>query len=528
MFRDILRRRRAIPVLTWNEFCSLEGCPYRLAAQDAAFLSPPANSERGARGGNRGSNPRRDAKTERREEGQTTKLAAQNADPRCESSSPLVETVAAAGSCASAFQQKLSSLESVDLYFCLLRLLTIVGGALYYLFSAGEYSAYEVFAWFFPLYVLYSALVYAAILSWPGAKRAFYLVTLLVDLLLICVLILYVGLFVGSFYIGFYLLVAIHSFYFGLRVGLATAMLASSFYWGIYVFLGGLFIIPWPDFVVRIGFLFMTALSLGLISENEKRQKEQLAAALKNATQAIRLKEEFLGTLSHDIRTPLTSVVGYADLMLGENFGPISSKQQEPLKSIIKGAESLLILFNRLLELSKVKAGDIQLKVETFDINHLLQEMIRYFRPVVSNPHVELKDYVAGQPVMVESDQTLVCHVLSNLITNALKYTEKGHVQLSLLNGHPEDQVRIVVEDTGIGIKAEEIDSIFEEFKRGSSPGALAKPGAGLGLAIVKRSVRHLRGEIQVESIYGQGSKFALTLPRKFPIDKDGPQLEAP
>ncbi|GEM_PF-2055812 len=438
-----------------------------------------------------------------------------NSNPACLPISGGALLTTAIGSLPTTIKKKLAALEPVDFYFFLLRLLTIIGGALYYLFTAREYSAYQVFAWFFPLYVFYSVLLYAGVLSWPRARRSFYLITLVVDLSLISVLILFVGLFVGSFYIGFYLLVAIHSFYFGLRVGLATALLASSFYGAIYVFLGGLSLIPWPDFIVRIGFLFMISLSLGLISESEKRQKKQLAEALKNATQAIRLKEEFLGTLSHDIRTPLTSVVGYADLLLDGNYGEISSEQKTPLKSIIKGAESLLILFNRLLELSKVKAGDIELKVEPFELGGLLQDMIRYFRPVVSNPNVQLREDVPDHLVMVESDRTLVCHVLTNLISNALKYTEKGHVQVSLLNGNPANQVRIVVEDTGIGIKAEEIGSIFEEFKRGSSPSALLKPGVGLGLAIVKRSVKHLGGEIQVESVYGQGSKFTVTLPKE-------------
>lgn len=433
----------------------------------------------------------------------------------CEISPVPAPPATASGSYVSTVRAKLSSLESVDSYFFLLRLLTIVGLALYYFFTAKEYSAYQVFAWFFPLYVFYSVLLYAGILCWPHAKRIFYLISLVMDLSLISLLILFVGLFVGSFYIGFYLLVAIHSFYFGLRIGLAAALLASLFYSVIYVFLGGLSFIPWPDFIMRIGFLYMISLSLGLISENERRQRRMLAEALKKATQAIRLKEEFLGTLSHDIRTPLTSVVGYADLLLDGDYGEISSEQKTPLKNIIKGTESLLTLFNRLLELSEVKAGDIQFKVEAFDMNRLLQEMIRYFRPVVSNPRVELKDYVTCQAVMVESDRTLVCHVLTNLISNALKYTEKGHVQVSLLNGNPANQVRIVVEDTGIGIKAEEIDSIFDEFKRGSSPSALSKPGVGLGLAIVKRSLRHLRGEIQVESVYGQGSKFTVTLPKE-------------
>ena len=121
-------------------------------------------------------------------------------------------------------RQKLPLLETVDLYFLLLRLMTIAGGAMYYLFTARDYSAHQVFVRFFPLYALYSSLLYAAIFRWPKAIQSFYLTTLVLDMLFIFVLILYVGLFVGSFFIAFYLLVAIHSFYFGLRLGLIAAL----------------------------------------------------------------------------------------------------------------------------------------------------------------------------------------------------------------------------------------------------------------------------------------------------------------
>ncbi len=437
-----------------------------------------------------------------------------NSNPACLPISGGALLTTAIGSLSTTIKKKLAALEPVDCYFFLLRLLTILGGALYYLFTAHEYSAYEVFSWFFPLYVLYSVLIYVGVLSWPRARRSFYLITLVVDLSLISVLILFVGLFVGSFYIGFYLLAAIHSFYFGMRVGLATAVLASLFYSSIYIFLGGVSIIPWPDFIVRIGFLFMLSLSLGLISESEKRQKEQLAEALKKATQAIRLKEEFLGTLSHDIRTPLSSVVAYADLLLDGAFGELTSTQKTPLQSVIKGAQSSLTLFKRLLEFSQFKAGDISLKIELIDLGHLVHEMVYYFRPIVPNAHVKLRENLPDHAIPVESDRTLVCHVLSNLITNALKYTERGYVNVAVLNGDA-DAVRVVVEDTGIGIKAEEIDSIFHEFKRGDSPEVHSKDGVGLGLAIVKRSLQHLRGEIQVESVCGKGSKFTVTLPKE-------------
>lgn len=419
------------------------------------------------------------------------------------------------GSLASTIKQKLSSLEPVDFYFFLLRLLTIVGLALYYFFTAKEYSAHQVFAWFFPLYVFYSVLLYAGILYWPHAIRGFYLISLVADLSLLFVLMLFVGLSVGSFFMGFYLLVAVHSFYFGLRVGIPAALAASLLYSYLYLFFDSASLIPWPDFLVRISFLFMISLSLGLISENEREQRRMLAGALHQASLSNRLKDQFLANLSHEFRTPLTYVMGYAEVLLDGPCRELSPEYRTLVERIHEGGQELLSLFNRLMKFSRLKSGDTTIGSEPIELRALLWEITENLRPRSGNGRVSLKLDYPVHPVVVQSDPTLLHQVVHNLVSNALKFTEQGFVQVSLFNGDSSDAVRIMVEDTGIGIRTDELTAIFEEFRQGADAVAQCKSGAGLGLAIVEESVKSLSGTIQVESVYGKGSKFTVTLPKE-------------
>ncbi|TAJ97529.1 hypothetical protein EPO44_12425, partial [bacterium] len=149
-------------------------------------------------------------------------------------------------------KRKLSLLETVDLYFLFLRLFTIVGGLLWYFIVPYELGRREVLAWLLALYTIYSFLLYFGIFRWPKAVRGFYLTTLWVDLVFVFTLVRYVGQLTGSFFIAFYLLVAIHSFYFGLRIGLVAALLSSLLYAAIYFDLAGFSLVPWPDFLLRI------------------------------------------------------------------------------------------------------------------------------------------------------------------------------------------------------------------------------------------------------------------------------------
>jgi len=418
-----------------------------------------------------------------------------------------------AGSCV---KGKLTQMSALDGYLLFVRLLTVAGGLLYYLFTGHEYSASQVFAWLFPLYVFYSLLLCAAIGFWPHAIRRLYLATLIVDMLFLFVLILFVGLFVGSFFMGFYLLVAISSFYFGLWAGLMTAVAASLLYGYLYAVLDGISLIPWPDFLVRIGFLFMISLSLGLISESVRRQRDTLAGALHQASLSGRLKDEFLTTISHEFRTPLTHVMGYAEILLDGRCRELSPACRTVAEKIFESGQDLLALFNRLVIFSRMKSGNAPIAGEPIELRGLLWEIIEELRPRGGNGHVKLDLDYPTHPVVVQSDRTLVHQVVSNLVSNALKFTDKGSVQVRLLNGDSASAVRIVVEDTGMGIQENELRAIFEEFRKGSDAWVGSKAGVGLGLAIVQNSLRRLGGEIHVESAYGRGSRFTVTLPKAF------------
>lgn len=416
-----------------------------------------------------------------------------------------------AGSCV---KGRLTQMSALDGYLLFVRLLTVAGGLLYYLFTGHEYSASQVFAWLFPLYVLYSLLLYVAIGFWPHAIRGFYLISLVADLSFLFVLMLFVGLSVGSFFMGFYLLVAVHSFYFGLRVGIPAALATSLLYGYLYLFFDGASLIPWPDFLVRIGFLFVISLSLGLISENAREQRRKLAGALHQASLSNRLKDQFLANLSHEFRTPLTYVMGYAEVLLDGPCKELSPEHRTLVERIHEGGQELLSLFNRLVKFSRLKSGDTAIGNEPIELRALLWEITENLRRRSANDRVSLKLEHLPHPVVVQSDPRLLHQVVHNLVSNALKFTEKGFVLVSLRNGNPADRVRIVVEDTGIGIKAEELAAIFEEFRQGNDAVVGSKGGIGLGLALVKDSLRHLQGEIHVESVYGSGSRFTVVLPK--------------
>ncbi len=420
----------------------------------------------------------------------------------------------AASRIAAATKRKLSSFEKVDIFLLFLRLLTIAGAAVFYLFTAENYSAHHLFVIFFPTYLLYSAVLYACIFLRPQAVKTIYLLALVLDMLFVSALILFVGLFVGSFFIAFYLIVGIHSYYFGLRVGLAASLAASLLYGYSFVLLDGNSLIPWPDFLVRIVFLFLVAGSFGFLAEKEKKEKRLLADALDAASASIEVKDRFLASLSHEIRTPVTVITGHSEALCSGVYGCLDSEQIKPLENIRKSATHLVELLDHLVKLSRLKAGDIRIRTQPIDVNYLVRDIVEDFR--LRNRQVSLELTLPPYPVTAESDQLLLRQVISNLVTNAVKFTQEGCVHVSLLNGDSaEEAVKVVVEDTGIGISTEEIPLIFDDFFKGRDPISEFEPGLGLGLAIVKRSLALLGGQIRVESAWGKGSRFVVSLPKQ-------------
>jgi len=227
-----------------------------------------------------------------------------------------------------------------------------------------------------------------------------------------------------------------------------------------------------------------------------------------------RLKSKFLASMSHELRTPLTSVIGFSEVLLSESEGEINPKQKDCVESILISAEHLLSLISNLLDLSKIEAERMKLELSTFDVAELLAEVQMTVRPMVEQRSQALSVEYADDLPLLRADRFRVKQVLLNLVRNANKFTpEEGRITLACrLSGSAE--MLFSVSDTGIGIKPEDQEIIFEEFRQAEKNlSARNTTGAGLGLAISKRLVEMHGGRIWVESEYGQGAIFSFSLP---------------
>ena len=244
---------------------------------------------------------------------------------------------------------------------------------------------------------------------------------------------------------------------------------------------------------------------------------QQRAEALEEANVRLReldrLKSEFLANMSHELRTPLNSVIGFSEVLIDGLVGEVSSEQKECLGNIRSSGKDLLALINDILDLSKIEAGRVELKMATFDVAGLLAEVEVTIRPLVEKKSQVLKIEQAGGLPPLTADRFRVKQVLLNLLSNAHKFTlVEGHITLCC---RLVDQATMLfsVTDTGIGIKPEDQRIIFEEFRQADGSAAREITGTGLGLAISKRLVEMHGGRIWVESEYGHGATFSLLLP---------------
>jgi signal transduction histidine kinase len=226
------------------------------------------------------------------------------------------------------------------------------------------------------------------------------------------------------------------------------------------------------------------------------------------------LKSQFLATVTHELRTPLHSIISYGALIL-EGFveGELTAEQEEHIQFIVRRAEDLSHLVDEMLDLSKIEADRLEVKVEPLALEPGLMEVVNQLKPLASNKGLQLTLEMDDSLPMVLADSQRIHQVVINMVSNALKFTEKGGVtiQCALLDRY--DMLRISVHDTGIGISPAALDYIFEAFRQADGSTTRQFGGTGLGLTIARKLIELQGGEVSVESVVGKGSTFSFTLP---------------
>jgi signal transduction histidine kinase/CheY-like chemotaxis protein len=233
-----------------------------------------------------------------------------------------------------------------------------------------------------------------------------------------------------------------------------------------------------------------------------------------NLGKAYRTKTEFLSVISHELRTPLTAMFGYAGMMRDKILGEINTEQDQALGAILNQTNELLAMIDSILQATQLEADSV--KVENREV-HLLRllDALRATYAFPSDKNATLRwDYPEGLPVL-HTDGGKLKQILQNLINNAIKFTDEGHVTVSARHLPESDRVVFAVADTGVGISEKSLPIIFDMFRQVDSSETRGYGGVGLGLYIVRKFTRLLGGEIKVESEVGKGSTFTMTLPAR-------------
>lgn len=258
----------------------------------------------------------------------------------------------------------------------------------------------------------------------------------------------------------------------------------------------------------------LAELALRESEERARKAASELAIAKERAESADRLKSAFLATMSHELRTPLNSIIGFTGILLQELPGPINAEQRKQLEMVRGSSRHLLALINDVLDISKIEAGQLEVRREPFDLAACIERAVGAVRPLAEKKGLALASSVPAGVGQVVGDPRRVEQVLLNLLTNAVKFTDRGRVSLEVASD--DDRVRMTVRDTGVGIQSADLAALFQPFRQVGSGLARSHEGTGLGLAICRRLAGLMGGDVSVESEWGSGSAFTFALPRRW------------
>jgi signal transduction histidine kinase len=417
-----------------------------------------------------------------------------------------------------AIRRKFSLPEAVDLYFLFLRLFTVIGGLVWFLVM--PYGAIErtILAWLLVAYTIYSCLLYAGVFYRPKAIRAFYLTTLLVDLIFVFALVHFIGQLAGSFFIAFYLLVAIHSFYFGLRVALAAAFVSSALYGWIFLERSGFALVPWPDFLLRITFLFLIAVSMALLANREKRLRKEVEELNRDLSRKNAILEQtyrhlsigkLIGEIAQGINSPCGIMAIRSELLIEQ------AKENSLPEEFIKGLEvinrsshQVAKVIKSLLTFSKQKSFEMK----PLNLNELVEETLLLMEGEFNERGVKAQKRLDSALPPVLGDAYELQGVLIHLINNSLDAISNGGGTVRIATTIAQSDAKEVlctITDNGVGIPENKLEEIFNPFFTTKHN----EDGIGLGLSTSLGVMKKHNGSITVKSKPGEGSTFCLSFP---------------
>lgn len=260
----------------------------------------------------------------------------------------------------------------------------------------------------------------------------------------------------------------------------------------------------------------LTAVMYFTIENPDAKMIEQLNKARDEAVKANQAKTDFLSSMSHEIRTPLNAICGFSNSLL-ENDG-VSDDAKGDVKNIIMASDTLLELVNGILDISKIEANKLEIIDSVYSFKKMYEELILLTKARIGEKPIEFKhSYDESIPEFLYGDGIRVKQVIINLLTNSAKYTKDGYIDFRINSIKKNNIIRLIisVEDSGIGIKKESIDKLFTKFERLGVEKQTTTEGTGLGLAITKKLVEMMGGKIVVQSIYGKGSIFTISLDQR-------------